>query len=203
MTRADLPWRGPVVLVGFMAAGKSTVGPLLARGLGAGFVDLDAEVERRAGRSVAEIFRTGGEARFRELEAEATRNLDPGPGVVVAAGGGWMARPELRDRWPGAVRVWLRVGAAEVLRRVERIGERPLLDRGDPAAGVRRLLAAREPDYRRAEIHVGTDGRTPEEVAREVRRALEAGGHQGGEGPRGARGRGPKGTEGRDPDTHG
>ncbi len=113
-----------------------------------------------------------------------------------------MARPELRDRWPGAVRVWLRVSPEEVLRRVERIGERPLLDRGDPAAAVRRLLATREPDYRRAEIHVDTDGRAAEEVAREVRRALEAAGHQAGHAPSGARACGSEGTERRDPDTH-
>lgn len=178
---ADLPRR--IVLVGFMATGKTTVGRLLARRLGYGFVDLDGEVERRAGRSIPDIFGEEGEARFRELEAEATRTLDPpsapggeAEGLVVAAGGGWMARPELRDRWEDAVRVWLRAEPRTVIRRVgEDVAARPMLDPEDPLGSARRLLAEREEAYGRAEVSVATDTLSPEEVAGRVLDELRAG----------------------------
>ena len=171
---AGLPAR--VVLVGFMAAGKSTVGRLLARRTGYGFVDLDAVVEELAGRPVPEIFREEGERRFRELEARATRALDDETGLVVAAGGGWMARAELRDRWEDGVRVWLRVEPEEAVRRLEgRLGSRPMLDPEEPVAAARRLLERRRADYARAEITVETADREPEEVAAVVLRRLRAG----------------------------
>lgn len=179
----DLPDR--IVLVGFMAAGKSTVGRLLARRLGYRFVDLDREVELRAGHPIPEIFRREGETRFRELEAEATTALDPpaegesaasdAGGVVVAAGGGWMARPELRDRWPSALKVWLRVEPATVVRRVRDVASRPMLDPRDPLGSARRLLAERREAYARADVAVGTDDLAPEEVAERVLRELRAG----------------------------
>lgn len=159
-----------------MAAGKTSVGRGLADRLGARFVDLDAEVERLAGRSVAEIFEDEGEARFRELEARATRALRPESGTVVAVGGGWMARPELRDAWPDAVRVWLAVDAASAVARLGAgIGSRPLLEGTDPEAAARRLLEERRSDYERAEIRVETVGRTVEEVIDEVARRLPSG----------------------------
>lgn len=162
-----------VVLVGFMAAGKSTVGRALAGRLGYPFVDLDARIERREGRTVPEIFREDGEDEFRRLEAEATRRLDDREPLVLAAGGGWMARPELRDRWPDAVRVWLRVGPEEVLRRIgDQVESRPVLDAGSPARSVRAIMESRRPHYSRAELHVDTDGRTPEEVADRIMEAL-------------------------------
>ena len=156
-----------------MASGKSTVGRALARVLHYRFVDLDREVERLAGRSIPEVFAAGGEAEFRALEARATAAVDDAEPVVVAAGGGWMDRPELRDRWPGAVRVWLRVSAAEAVRRLgPELTSRPMLDPEAPVASARRLLEARRASYARAELAVGTEGRTPEEVARRVERAL-------------------------------
>lgn len=164
-------------MVGFMGAGKSTVGRRVAESLGYRFVDLDDEIERLAGRPVPEIFGSGGETRFRELEARATRQLEARARTVVAVGGGWMARPELRDAWPGAVRVWLRVDAAEAVGRLgDRLPSRPLLaDRDDPVAAARRLLEDRRPHYERAEIHVATDGREVETVAEEVVRRLVSG----------------------------
>lgn len=158
-----------IVLVGFMAAGKSTVGRVLARRLGWRFVDLDREVARLAGRPVREIIRGAGEEEFRRLESLATAALDDLSQVVIAAGGGWMARPELRDRWPDAVRVLLRVSPdAAVSRLGDRLPTRPLLDPVDPLGSARRLLAAREPAYERAEVTVETEGKSPGEVADEI-----------------------------------
>lgn len=171
---AGLPAR--VVLVGLMAAGKSTVGRLLARRTGYGFVDLDARVEETTGRPVPEIFREEGEERFRELEARATRALDDRREVIVATGGGWMARPELRSRWDDAVRVWLRVEPEEAVRRLGAgLATRPMLDPGDPVGAARRLLERRRADYARAELAVDTGERGPEEVAATVLRRLRAG----------------------------
>lgn len=165
-----------IVLVGFMAAGKTSAGRRLAGRAGYRFVDLDAEVERRAGRTVREIFREEGEEGFRRREAEATRAMDPaegGSGLVVAAGGGWMARPELRDRWAGAVRVWLRVSPEEALERMGGdLDSRPMVDAERPLRSLRRLLERRRDDYARAEHEVSTDGRTPEEVAARILEVL-------------------------------
>ena len=80
-----------IYLTGFMGCGKTTVGRLLARRLGAPFVDLDDEVERRAGMTVREIFERQGEPAFRQMEAEALRGTLALPDVVVAMGGGTMA----------------------------------------------------------------------------------------------------------------
>lgn len=152
-----------------MAAGKSTVGKVLAERLGLGFVDLDADVEALAGRSIPEIFEAGGEGAFRELEKEATERQDGTSGTVLATGGGWMVRPELRDRWPGSVRVWLRVTPDEAWSRLsEDIAGRPMLDPDHPRASFERLLAAREVAYEMAEISVPSGDSTGRAAAEET-----------------------------------
>ena len=144
-----------VVLVGMMGAGKSTVGRLLADRLGYAFVDLDDEVEALAGRSIPQIFDAGGETLFRELEAEATERQNGATATVLAVGGGWMARPELRDRWPSSVRVWLRVTPEEAWNRLSSdAAARPMLDPDHPEESLERLLAEREAAYELAEMSV-------------------------------------------------
>jgi shikimate kinase len=155
-----------IVLVGLMGAGKSTVGKLLAERLGYDFVDLDAEVEAIAGRSIPEIFEAGGETRFRELEAQATRRQDGASRTVLAVGGGWMARPELRDRWPDSVRVWLRVTPEEAWNRLSGdAATRPMLDPDRPRESLERLLAEREAAYELAEISVSAGESSDREAA--------------------------------------
>lgn len=177
-TGAGLPPK--IVLVGFMAAGKSTVGELLARRTGYDFVDLDAEIERRQERSIPEIFRQDGEEAFRAMEAEATRRHDDSREVVVATGGGWMAREELRDRWTGATTVWLRVSPGQVLERVgSDTSSRPMLDASSPERSIRAILARRRPHYRLADLTVDTDGRSPDEVAARILERLGEGGSAG------------------------
>lgn len=172
---AGEPGVGPIVLVGFMASGKSTVARRLARRLGRAVIDLDDEVEEYAGRPIEELFARGGESTFRQLEAQATRESPARDDVVIATGGGWMARPELRERWPNAIHVWLRVSPREAMRRIgDRIRSRPMIDPADPEGSIRRLLESREPAYRRAEIHVETDGKTPERVVEEIESALRS-----------------------------
>jgi shikimate kinase len=165
-----------VVLVGLMGSGKSTVGRLVAERWGCPFVDLDREIERLSGLSIAEIFRTEGEAGFRRREAAATLGLLPNPPLVIAVGGGWMACPELRGAWPGAVRVWLRVPPAEAARRLAGAdSDRPLLAEGAAEERLASLLAARLPAYGLADYTVDASDRTPEEVARVVAGLFEGG----------------------------
>jgi len=159
-----------IVLVGFMASGKSTVGRKLARILRWRFVDFDEEIERRTGRSVPEIFLRYGEPEFRRLEAELTREVARLHHTVLAPGGGWITQPELLDLFgPGTLVVWLRISPEEAVRRARRARtHRPLLAGPEPVARARDLLARREPLYALADLAIDVDGRPADEVAREI-----------------------------------
>jgi shikimate kinase len=168
-----------VLLVGFMAAGKSTVGRLVADELGWILADSDAEVVARDGRSIPEIFQAEGEAGFRALESEVVSGLLDLDGAVLVPGGGWPAwrgergddPPPLSRGLPGTLTVWLKVGpeAAAARAREQRSAEqvvRPLLTGADGGEGAaRRLLAEREPLYGLADLHLDTEGRSPVEIA--------------------------------------
>lgn len=168
----------PIVLVGFMGSGKTTVGRLLAEsGLARGFIDLDDLVARREGHPPGELIRSRGEAAFRAAELRALRQALAARNTVMAAGGGVVATPLARRalaREAGVV-VWLRVSAGEAARRVNqpkaaagqptgRLPDRPLFP-GDRES-LDRLLAEREPWYAEvATLVVDTDSRSPAEVA--------------------------------------
>ena len=163
-----------IVLVGFMASGKSTVGRRLAERLGWDFIDFDEEIERRAGRSIGDIFRQDGEAAFRALEAKLTAEWRNAESVVLAPGGGWVTQPGLLDSLgPRSVVVWLRISAAEAVRRTASAQvHRPLLAGADPLATAERLLRQREPLYRRADVVVDSDARGPDELASAILREI-------------------------------
>ena len=163
-----------VVLVGFMCAGKTAVGELLARRLGWAFVDLDRLIEERAGRPVREIFAAEGEAAFRRMEAEASDSVAGWARMVLAPGGGWITNAARREPpAEGTLRVWLRVSPEEALRRgMATPGSRPLLGGPEALGAARLLLAQREPHYARAGLVVDTDGQTPAQVAARVEEAV-------------------------------
>jgi shikimate kinase len=163
-----------ILLVGFMASGKTTVGRAVANRMGWDFVDFDAEIERRVGRSIPRIFAEEGEAAFREHEERVGRELLERRHVVLSSGGGW---PVARGRLDGVdavtFSVWLRVDAATVLERAALDGDtRPLLRGGDPATTVRALLAEREPFYARARLHLDASSATVEDLVEDVVRAV-------------------------------
>lgn len=165
------PTPGTIVLVGFMASGKSTVGRLLARRLGWEFVDLDQRIFDRTGLTAGEIIRERGEDAFREMEAAVTDEVAGSTRIVLAPGGGWATRPELAHRLGDeVVRVWLRITPHEALRRAEGDPiDRPLL--GPPAGRrerVAELLRSRTPLYAAAEVVVDVDGREPDVVVEEI-----------------------------------
>ena len=169
---AEAPRR--IWLVGLSGAGKSTVGPILARRLGYRFIDLDDAIEELAGETIPQVFRHRGEAEFRRLEVRAAALAAAATQVVVATGGGWMARRELDRTSGGRVRVWLRVRPESAIHRLVGGGTsvRPLLAGPNPEAALAALLAEREAAYAEAELVLETEGRDPEEVAEAALRAL-------------------------------
>jgi shikimate kinase len=134
------------------------VGRAVAAALGWPFVDLDAEIVAREGQSIAAIFASRGEPRFRELELEATGRLRDAPPSVVAPGGGWVTAPAtVALLCPPARTVYLTVSPETALRRLRRtVRLRPLLRR-DPLTALRRLLDARRSAYERADLLIDTE----------------------------------------------
>jgi len=155
-----------VFLVGFMGAGKTSVGECLAREMRYRFVDLDREIEREAGRSVPEIFRDDGEPIFRRLEAGALRLVGAQSGIVVGTGGGTLTLWENRDFiHRSGVSVWLDAPLDVMLERCRRGEHRPLLsDRPRMEA----LLAERVPAYQLSDLKVDAGSESPEALAARI-----------------------------------
>jgi shikimate kinase len=155
-----------------MGAGKSAVGRLLARRLGRCFVETDDMIVAREGRSIPEIFRETGEARFRELEAETVELLRQKRGDVVATGGGFPCVPGRMDvlRSLGTV-IWLKGDLEEMHERARRAGVRPMLAERT-AAEVEALYRERERYYGRAHLVVETRGLGVDQVVARILAAL-------------------------------
>ena len=158
-----------IVLIGFMGAGKTTVGRLLAARLGLPFLDSDEVVETSEGLSVRELFELRGEAGFRRIEAATIIELLNGPEVVLAVGGGALATPEVRAALVGNQVVLLDVAFEEALERVADDPGRPMLHQ----PGLSGLYDGRQDAYRAAaEVAVPVSGRSPREVVDDVLAAL-------------------------------
>ena len=160
-----------VYLVGMPGAGKSVVGKELAGMLGVPFLDLDDQIEREAGKSVAQIFSQDGEAAFRALEAQVLIKVGTSDPAVVACGGGVVLeqanRIALRNT---GIAVYLDVPLEQLEARVRPAADRPLIrETGD----LEKLLAARGPLYREFAAHVvdgsGEPGRVAEDIVEELR----------------------------------
>ncbi len=160
--------RDNVILVGFMGAGKSVVGRLVARRLGRCFVETDDMIVATDGRSIPDIFREDGEARFRELEGEVLEALALKSGDVIATGGGLPCRAGRMDRLLelGTV-VWLAGDLRTLIERARRAGDRPMLD-GRSFEDIEALYRDREPYYRRAHVTVDTATLGPDQVAARI-----------------------------------
>lgn len=153
--KSAIPIDRPIVLVGMMGSGKSTIGRRLAQRLALPFADADEEIERAADMPIADIFARFGEAYFRDGERRViNRLLGAGPGVL-ATGGGAFAQSDTRAAiLARALAVWLDVPVATLVERTSRRNTRPLLLSGDPTKTLTQLLAERAPFYALAPIHI-------------------------------------------------
>jgi shikimate kinase len=161
-----------VILVGFMGAGKSTVGRLLARRLGRCFVETDAMITAREGRSIPDIFAEHGEPHFRRLEGEVLEALADKRDHVIATGGGFPCDPGVMDRLLqlGTV-VWLAADFEAAYARANRVGGRPMLA-GRSAEDAAALYRVRQDCYRRAHLALDTTHMTIDAVVGRVVRHL-------------------------------
>jgi len=164
-----------VLLIGLPGSGKSAVGRLVAEQLQAGFVDIDAIVERREGRPITMIFAEKGEAAFREMERKEVETALAGEPAVIAPGGGWAAQPGAIDAAkPHALVIYLHARPETATQRAAPEGTRPALSGEDPVARMRLLQKEREPFYRSAHAQVETDRKSPPQVATEVVRLAQS-----------------------------
>ena len=163
----------PIVLVGLMGAGKTTVGRRLSERLGIPFIDADHEIEAAAGKTIPEIFADHGEAYFRDGERKViARLLDGGPRVLATGGGAYMnaeTRQNIRKR---GIAVWLRADLALLMKRVKKRSDRPLLKTSDPEATMQMLIDQRYPVYAEADITVDSRDAAHAVMVQDVIKAL-------------------------------
>jgi shikimate kinase len=165
----------PVVLVGLMGVGKTTVGRRLAKCLSLGFVDADQEIERAADMSVAEIFARFGEDYFRDGERRViARLLDEAPQVIATGGGAFINDDTRALILAKGIAVWLDADIEILIDRVSRRDTRPLLKTGDPATIMRELAAKRSPIYAQAHHHVLSNDAPHEKTVDSILAVLQA-----------------------------
>ncbi|MDO4262282.1 MAG: shikimate kinase [Eubacteriales bacterium] len=164
-----------VILIGFMGAGKTTVGKLLAKELQMSFLDTDERIEVEQGRSIPEIFATDGEQCFRDLETELLKKMqEDTKNSVISVGGGLPVREENREllRKLGTV-IYLSASKETILSRVKNDGTRPMLNSDDLEARVEKLMHDRERLYKAAaHLDIRTDERSVARVLQIIRQEL-------------------------------
>lgn len=166
----------PIVLIGMMGAGKSSLGVRLAEALETTFLDADAEVEKAAAMSIAEIFEKHGEAAFRDGERRVIKRLlDDGPMVLALGGGAFMDDQTRALVQQKALSVWLEVPLAELVKRVKKKPDkRPLLKGQNIEAKLTELMQTRGPVYATAALRVDVGGGTHEQAVARLLAALDA-----------------------------
>lgn len=165
----------PLVLVGMMGAGKTTVGRRLAARLGRHFVDSDEEIEKAAGMSIDDIFKAHGEPDFRAGEARVIARLLKEPNLVLGTGGGAFMNDDTRALIKDtAVSVWIKADFELLFARVQRRSNRPLLKTADPRQTLKDLIDRRYPTYALADVTVLSRDVPQDQVATEVMDAVYA-----------------------------
>lgn len=158
-----------LVLVGFMGSGKTAIGRRVADRLGLTFVDMDAEIERKAGRKISQIFAEEGESYFRFLERREAMELAKKEGQVIATGGGVVLDADnLKDFSKTGIVLCLWIDGDTAFERTKRAKDRPLLEAEDRRKKIDTLLEKRAPLYRQIENVVDTRGRPIESVVEDV-----------------------------------
>ncbi|HUL42733.1 MAG TPA: shikimate kinase [Bacteroidota bacterium] len=171
-----------VYLTGFMGSGKSTIGPILGNTLGYRHIDIDQEIERAAGKKVAEIFSEFGEVYFRDAERKILREASGQTGCVISLGGGTIAsRENFQIIKSTGILIYLRTDPEQIFRRMKYKADRPLLRSNEGTMlsereirdRISHLLAQREPYYAQADLVIQTDGRRVGLTVDEIVHALK------------------------------
>ncbi len=158
-----------IFLIGMMGAGKTTVGQVLARQLGYGFLDTDAVIEQLAGKTINDIFADNGEEAFRQLEAQVLSEVSAHTKLTIATGGGIVLRQLNWSYLHHGLIVWLDVPVPVLMERLQNDLTRPLLQSPEPAQALQNLLDKRRRLYAEADICIPITGtQTPEEIAARV-----------------------------------
>jgi len=158
-----------IVLVGFMASGKTSVGRRVAKRLGYRFMDMDQFIEKEQGRTISDIFAKEGEAHFRALETALLRRMLHQENTVISCGGGIVTTSGNIDLLKQiGITVFLNADPEDILRRLEHDTRRPKVQGGDLRERVITLLGQRMPLYQQADLSIHTLGKTPNQVAGEL-----------------------------------
>ena len=166
-----------LILVGLPGVGKTTIGRAAAKALGRPFLDFDAEIEKREGMNLREIFRKRGEAHFRELERALTMEMSATGGMVLSPGGGWITQTASVELLRSAGRIiYLRASPEAVARRLKRVETRPLLAGRDPLVALRELYEKRRALYESAGTVVDTERLSRQQL---ISRVVELGSDPG------------------------
>ncbi len=162
-----------IFLLGFMGAGKSTVGAILAEKIGYRYCDADEFIETRAGATITQIFADYGEKYFRDLESESMESLSTEEKQVIATGGGVIQRDRNWDAMnSGGITVYLQAPIEVIWERIKDSKDRPLLQVENPLETASELLNKRTPLYEKADLVIDTSDLSLEEVAEEIIKAI-------------------------------
>lgn len=173
-TRLKLPRGRSLVIVGLMGAGKTCIGRQIAQYFDVPFVDADREIEEAAGCCVADIFELYGEAAFRDGERRVIKRILESDACVLATGGGAFMNEETRDMIAKTgTSLWLKADVEVLIKRTSGRKHRPLLNQGDPAKTLRKLVDERYPVYKQADLTVETRDESLEATVRRVVNALK------------------------------
>lgn len=163
-----------IVLIGFMGAGKSVAANELAKRLQRDVFSTDALIEKREGRTIAEIFEHSGEAYFRKVENTVVRDIVPRKGIIIDCGGGVFLNPENSKSLKKTSIVFYLSATPKILyERTKAHSHRPLLKAHDPLKKIKELLKIREPFYQQADHIIHTSGKTNTQVCDEIMEFLK------------------------------
>ena len=164
----------PIVFVGMMGSGKSTIGRVFSRRIGIPFYDVDDVIVLEQGRSIADIFEIEGEPAFRKIEKNTILDLLGGEHCVISTGGGAVITLEVLEAIKArSVSIWLKADVDELFKRVAGDTQRPLLQGDNPAEALAELLEKRAPYYAQADIHIDTHGTCVDDVIVQIEQELE------------------------------
>ncbi len=162
-----------IFLIGFMGAGKTSVGRVLAKKMGLDFIDLDEVIKKELGMAIPEIFSRFGEDFFRDEESKALRSVSQRKGQVIATGGGVVLR---EGNWEimknDGITIYLKASAGVLWSRVKSNTSRPLLQVENPFERLQELFSKRVSLYERADLMVNTENLSPADVAEKIIREL-------------------------------